>query len=537
MDTTLQPWPRPSHGPRKGSTRRRGCARRHHWAPGLEALEGRALLATLFVTNTDNSGPGSLRQAILDANADAVADRIEFDIPGPGPHTIGRLSALPTITRPVAIDGSTQPGYTGTPLVELDGSAAGAVNGLTITGADSLVRGLAINRFVGTGIFITGAAASRNRIEASYIGTDRTGTIDLGNTGPGVAIVSGTSNTVGGSAPGSRNVISGNEDNGITIVAATGNKVQGNFIGTDATGTNALGNRAYGVQVFAASKSNVIGTDGDGSNDASEGNVISGNGVGIQLGNAGTSQNVVAGNLIGLNAAGTAALGNPLAVWVVSGASSNRIGTNGDGTSDVLERNVISGFTTFGVEIGDVGTIDNVVAGNFIGLNAAGTAILGGGGIGVYVRRGATDNRVGTNGDGVADAAERNVIAGSTGYGIAFGDGPSHRNVAAGNYVGLAANGTTALGVGTGILLNSNSNIVGGPSAAQRNVLSGTAGVGLWITGSGATGNIVAGNYIGTNAAGTAALRNTVPASSIDAGAQSNRIGTDGDGVGDAGRE
>src|SRR5262249_51703492 len=127
------------------------------------------------ITTTSDSGPGSLRQAIIDAIATpgpGVA-RIGFAIPGPGVHTIALTSSLPILPAGLTIDGSTQPGYDGTPLVELRGDQAGAVDGLTIIRSGITVRGLAIGGFAGgAGILISGAAAIDNAIQANVIGMD-----------------------------------------------------------------------------------------------------------------------------------------------------------------------------------------------------------------------------------------------------------------------------------------------------------------------------------------------------------------------------
>ena len=141
-------------------------------------MEDRTLLSTFLVSNTGDSGPGSLRQAILDSNAATGAtNTIDFDIPGPGVQTIAPLSPLPAITNPVLIDGYSQPGYAGTPLIELNGSQAGSGDGLTITGPDVTVRGLDINNFSqGAGIHITGTGATGDWIYGNFLGTDPTGT-------------------------------------------------------------------------------------------------------------------------------------------------------------------------------------------------------------------------------------------------------------------------------------------------------------------------------------------------------------------------
>src|SRR5215207_10713434 len=127
-----------------------------------EAVEGRLLFATFTVTNVGDTGVGSLRQAILDANAAPGADVVAFDIPGAGIHTITpTLDILPASTGPLLVDGATQPGYAGRPLIELSGAAgrAGgwAAAGLVLNGAGSGVRGLTVNRFAGYGIALGGA--------------------------------------------------------------------------------------------------------------------------------------------------------------------------------------------------------------------------------------------------------------------------------------------------------------------------------------------------------------------------------------------
>ena len=202
------------------------------------------------VCDTDDSvgdGPCTLRAAIEQANFDAGADTIEFSITGAGPHTISTGSALPTITDAVIIDGTSEPDFVSTPIVELDGTSAGAAaDGLRITAGASTVKGLVINRFGGAGIEL--ATGGGNTIEGNYIGTDLTGTIDLGNN-EGVVIDLGDFNTIGGTAPGAGNVISGNDANGIRIstVSASANEVLGNLIGTQADGASALGNSFHGV--------------------------------------------------------------------------------------------------------------------------------------------------------------------------------------------------------------------------------------------------------------------------------------------------
>ena len=174
--------------------------RRHRCGLGVARLEDRTLLATFVVSSTNDSGPGSLRQAILDSDsATGQTNNIDFNIPGSGVQSIAPISALPAITQSVLIDGFSQPGYAGTPLIELSGSQAGGGDGLTITGPDVTVRSLNINGFSqGAGILISGTGASGNVIAANDIGTDPTGAQALPNYF-GVRILGGANdNLVGG---------------------------------------------------------------------------------------------------------------------------------------------------------------------------------------------------------------------------------------------------------------------------------------------------------------------------------------------------
>ena len=232
---------------------------------GFGYVYGLVVSSSIAVINTNDSGSGSLRQAILDANASPGTEIIRFDIPGTGPHTIQPASALPTITDPAIIDGYTQPGASpatevsaATLLIELDGTNAGnGVSGLNISAGNTTVRGLAINRFDGVGIHLHSNGG--NTIEGNHIGTDVGGTSGLPN-GQGI-IVHAPNNTIGGSSERARNIISGNTFKGVWIdgIQATGNRVIGNFIGTDVSGEHGLGNGEYGVGIDGAADNAVAG--------------------------------------------------------------------------------------------------------------------------------------------------------------------------------------------------------------------------------------------------------------------------------------
>src|SRR5947207_3203722 len=156
---------------------------------------------TFTVTNTNDSSAGSLRQAILDANANSGTDTIAFNIPGSGVHTIAPTSSLPTITDPVIIDGYTQSGASRNTqtvrddavlLIEVNGANANSASGLVITAGDSVVRGLVINRFGVTGVSSSGLLIAStnggNVIEGNFIGTSTAGTSALANNGQGITI-------------------------------------------------------------------------------------------------------------------------------------------------------------------------------------------------------------------------------------------------------------------------------------------------------------------------------------------------------------
>src|SRR3990167_7969110 len=268
--------------------------------------------AIFTVSNTNDSGSSSLRQAIVDANTASDSDTINFSI-GSGTQQIIPTSALPVITQPVTIDGTSQPGFSSAPIIELSGNGAGsAAIGLRITGngAGSTVKGLIINRFDGNGIFLDSGG---NTITGNYIGTNAAGTAAAANGGDGIGIFSGTaaasanSNTIGGTTAAQRNVISGNSGNGIGITAqdggnASNNLVSGNYIGTNAAGTGAIANAGDGFLINNPQGSGTLtgntlgGTTGTTPDGACTGscNLISGNSAnGVGLCHSGATGNTI----------------------------------------------------------------------------------------------------------------------------------------------------------------------------------------------------------------------------------------------------
>jgi hypothetical protein len=200
----------------------------------VEALEDRLAPATFAVTNNNNSGPGSLRQAIQSANANPGPDSITFHI-GSGYTFIAPSSPLPTITDAVAIKGATQPGFSGSPLIELEGSGLGAVNGLVLTASGCSVDGLVIVGFGGYGIDIQGGAG--NAITRCDIGVIPFG-IEVPNGAGGVLLAHAAhGNRIGGAGAG--NIISGNNGDGVDLIGpgTSGNIIASNLIGTTVDGT------------------------------------------------------------------------------------------------------------------------------------------------------------------------------------------------------------------------------------------------------------------------------------------------------------
>jgi hypothetical protein len=250
-----------------------------------------AVVDPFTVTNTDDSGPGSLRQTLLNANASSGIDTISFNIPGANPHTIQPASALPTITDPVIIDGTTQPGFADTPIIELDGSHTGAgANGLHISAGNSTVQGLIINRFPRHGLLLdTGGG---NTIQGNYIGTGVTGKTGLANGGDGIHILNSANNGIGGPTARAGNLISANAGDGVDINgnASAGNRLQGNLIGTTISRSVSLGNAGHGVHLHGGARNNRIGGSG---------NIIAHNGGdGVRVDGASTTGNTIGGNAI-----------------------------------------------------------------------------------------------------------------------------------------------------------------------------------------------------------------------------------------------
>jgi hypothetical protein len=310
--------------------------------------------------NTNDSGDGSLRQAILSANLSSnVPDVIQFSIPGSGPHTISPATALPNLTDPVVIDGYSQSGASSNTLANGDDAVIKIVvlERLLIDTTNSTVRGLAIRQIQ---IGATPGPNGNNVVEGCFVGLDATGTNSLASPGSGV-FVQTPNNRIGGTTPAARNLISGKGATGIEVFEsfATGNVIQGNFIGTDRTGTKAIGNTDRALVVNMNASATTIGGTVPGA-----GNLISGNlNRGITLDG---SSNRVEGNFIGTDITGQQPLGNAR-TGVEFGGSGNIIGGTNNGSANVIAFNGVDGggATTNGVDV-KPGTTGYAILGNSI---------------------------------------------------------------------------------------------------------------------------------------------------------------------------
>lgn len=447
---------------------------------GVLVASAPADAASFTVTNLNDAGAGSLRQAILDANKKVGTDTITFGITsGTFPRTVRPVSPLPTISDPVRIDGVSPS------AVRLDGSSAGAsADGLVISTANSIVEGLSIQGFGGSGVKLTGMAARDNVIRETELQSNRNGV--LVEAGAHHNFI-GTPRVVcpyyAQTITFACNVISGNRDHGILITGSSTNwnMVQTNYIGTNVSGDQRhfLGSftQRVGVATADGARYNTIGGTSAGA-----GNLISGNGgPAVSISGAGTSDNAVQGNYIGTNAAGSKALGNATGVVVWAGAVATKIG----GTT-ASERNVISGNVDAGVW-SEGGTAS--VQGNYIGTDASGASAIGNG-IGVVI--GATGTTVGaTNG---APLLARNVISGN-GAGVVVDESTA---IVQGNFIGTDASGTKSLpNAGDGVQLVAASATIGGATAGLGNRISFNEGGGVAVYGGGSSA--IRGNAIFSN--------------------------------------
>ena len=534
--------------------RRTSVKKRHrirHRRLLFQLLEGRRLLAVYTVTNTADSGDGSLRQALLEANAASEPSTIQFQIPASDTgfvdadagidggdasadvFVIRPQSALPSVSNSnhaVTISGRSQAAFGGDtngfgPEIVLDGGAlVNPAIGLQLVSNNNQVDGLTINNFGQRGILIEGDG---NLITGNYIGTDPTGR-QVARNGTGIFISDASFNTIGGTDPVVRNVIAGNAVN-LRVVGETsnGNVIQGNYIGVDANGTTAVtlgwrtGTNNDGI-LLNAGRGTVIGGAAPGA-----GNVIGGHWEQAIWINGTSAANQILGNRIGATPDGNAIIdrldGSNLANLrgiLIEDSPGNVIGGSVAGAG-----NIISGNYN-GVEIRGTASTGQQILGNFVGTNASGTAALADQGAGILL-----DGVSGAVIGGLS-ASAGNLVSGNARSGISILNGSSD-TVVQGNTIGTTADGQTAPGNSAGIDIDQSWNsLVGGSATGAGNLISGNVN-GVIIDNVNATGNRVQGNTIGTNREGNAPL-GQIGGVSLGYGATNNVIGTDGDGIDDA---
>jgi hypothetical protein len=502
-------------------------------APVASAADfGGAFSQTFAVTTLADSGAGSLRAAITDADA---ATGSAFDITFSVRGTITLHSALPAITRDVTIDGTTAPGYAsgGPPTVEIQCGGNGGLD-FAAGSADSQLLAVAVDDASGNGVTLN---ADSITVNDNYIGLNLAGRAD-GNQGNGIFVTAdSSSDSIGlntsGDSGAVANVISGNARSGLVLSGSSGDTVAANRIGTNAAGTIAVPNGGDGIYITRGASDNEIGgtefTDaktGDVNNPTGSkgtvtpvfvvpplGNLISGNGgngIGIDTR---SQHNTLNGNFIGTTADGDAALGNHANGVQIVGANFNTLAGCKFVNNPFVYYNVLSGNKRNGLFV--TSADGTMVQGNFFGVGANNTAAVGNGLNGIEVNGSSKVTLVGgviplgnVSGDNKLNGID---VAGTASYFTTFN-----------TFGGLLAFKGAAPNGNDGLIVTS----TGGHNLARTNVFSGNARNGIELSGD-ASGVTVDPNIIGLTTKGNAVLANGNDGVLIDGSAHDNTIGGD----------
>jgi len=460
------------------------------------------------VVNTNDNGPGSLRNALYWAQKHP-GSRTKFKLSTSDPNYAGGVFRIHALTNfpdvsasNTIIDGTDQTALTGNtnaqgPEIYLDGSGtADGYTGLWISGSNVTLRGVAVGGWGGQGVVLDGAKNGQGAVVAgNYLGLDPNGITAAPNKWPAAVVYNGYKNsTFGGTTAADRNVISGGTSCGILLQnpGTDGCVIKGNYFGVTADGTTKLGNGDWNIAVLSGTTNVTIGGSAIG-----EGNVISGDtGVGIGISDAGSSGVTIKGNRIGTNAAGTAAIGNEIGVFARNGASNIVVGGSAAGEGNLISGNVFDGISFRGIT-------GAKIFGNRIGTNATGTAALPNSGWGISLIQAATNCQVGGT-----NAGEGNLISGNQFVGVGIGNAGSTGNKVLGNFIGTNAAGDGGLAQGIGIYIfdAGSSNTIGGATTASRNLVSGHTNNGIQVNDNTCDGNVIQGNYVGTTVNGNAAI-------------------------------
>lgn len=456
---------------------------------------------TITVTSNSDSGAGSLRTAITQANSSSNADVICFNLPGS--TIISPTSQLPALVQPATIDGTTQPGYTDSPIVQLAGGQAGSNSvGLWLAASNSTIRALSILNFKLNGIIITNGGS--NTIVGNYVGINPQGQVGANGT-DGVGVLNSPNNTIGGTTAADRNIVSGNKGNGIGVTgaSASGNIITGNYVGTAPNGLSARPNNGDGI-LINNSPNTTIGGDNATPGGVCSGacNLVSGNQVnGVGLWYQSTTNTLTAGNYIGVDVNGASAIANG-----DIGLEINETANNTSGGTTAARRNVISGNAGAGIFLTGGSAHGNTVSGNYIGTGANGATRIANQkmGVGIGYSPGiqpAHDNNIGNTTNktpGICDGG-CNVISGNASNGILMSSTSGNRIGA--NHIGVSWNNSqfvsnTSDGIG---MLDSPNNIIGG-AALEGNIINGNTDNGIILAGGSSTGNRLTSNLIFGNA-------------------------------------
>lgn len=464
-------------------------------------------------TRTASDGSCDLAEAIDNANNDldttggdctagAGPDNINFNIGGGGVQTITIASDLPAVTSEIHVDGITQDaGASCDPrnlFLSIDGNNATQKIFYFLSGSqNSTVTGL---NMYGTTIAAIDIATDSITVTCNNIGTNLTGTAvaPVINADSGIRFEGPASlSVIGGSTAAARNIISGSNFTGVWLIGpgVDDNTIQGNYIGTDITGTIAIPNGSGGINIVGGGDGNLIG----GNSTLGEGNLISGNGgVGVATNTASNTE--IKGNIIGLDVTGSVALPNASSGIDIYSSISTVIGGPLAG-----ERNLISGNSLNGIH-NDAATF-TVVKGNFIGTDITGTINLGNGGHGITLANQSDNYTIGG-----PLAGEMNLISGNNGDGIDIASGDDA--VIQGNYIGTDISGLLpipntleGINISGGSGTRDNALIGGNRLSGEGNLLSGNNanGISLFDT----TNATIKGNIIGLTSDGLAQLQNT----------------------------
>lgn len=431
--------------------------------------------ATIFtVTNTNNSGTGSLRQAIDLANSSNGPHSILFNIPTSDPNYnsntgVWKITVSSNynylIKSNISIDGTSQTTNQGNtnpngPEIHIDGNNNTINYCFAVMNASNItIKGFIISRFM-IGIQIYGNNSFNNVIIGNYIGTNYNASDTSGNY-IGIELISGThNNRIGGATVDERNIVSGNQHIGIRLVDANDNLVIGNFVGTNRTGTTALKNYD-GISIEGFAKNNTIG----GLN-SEERNLVSGNtAYGIPAFGSGVEGNIIIGNYIGTDVSGSYAIPNTYGVLFDDGSHGNTLGG-----STPAHRNILSGNSGYGVFIYNMGTNSNIVQGNYIGSDATGIN--------------AVSNAIGIVIDGAAfkNTIDNNIISANLQEGIYIHITGCDSNIITRNKIGVNVSGAPMGNGQDGIRISEgplNSTI--GGSIENANIIANNHGAGISI--------------------------------------------------------